>query len=141
MEEITGLSVASQRFNMLMLGLFAGLGLTLAMVGIYGVTAYVVEQRTNEIGLRLALGAQAGDVVRLILRYGVAHASTGVALGLLASFGLTRLIKGFLFGVTATDPLTFGVIALLLILVAALACWIPARRAAKVDPMVALRCE
>jgi predicted permease len=141
MEEITARSVATQRFNMLLLGLFAGLGLLLAGVGIYGVVAYSVAQRTNEIGLRIALGAQAGDVVRLILKHGLALALAGVALGAAASFGLTRLMKGFLFGVGATDPLTFVAVALSLILVALVACWIPARRATKVDPMIALRYE
>jgi putative ABC transport system permease protein len=141
MEEITARSVATQRFNMLLLGLFAGLGLLLAGVGIYGVVAYSVAQRTNEIGLRIALGAQAGDVVRLILKHGLALALAGVALGAVVSFGLTRLMKGFLFGVGATDPLTFVAVALSLTLVALVACWIPARRATKVDPMVALRYE
>jgi len=141
MEDITALSIATQRFNMLLLGLFAGLGLLLASVGIYGVVAYVVSQRTNEIGLRIALGAQAGDVIRLILKQGLALGLAGVGLGLTASVGLTRLIKSMLFGVSATDPLTFVIIAILLTLVAILACYIPARRATTVDPMVALRYE
>jgi putative ABC transport system permease protein len=141
MEEITARSVATPRFYMLLLGLFAGLGLLLAVVGIYGVTSYGVAQRTNEIGLRLALGAQAGDVIRLVLKQGLALASGGVALGLLASFALTRLLKTMLFGVSATDPLTFVLIGLLLLAVALLACWMPARRAAKVDPLLALRYE
>ena len=141
MEEIMRSAVASQRFNMLLVGLFAGLGLLLAGVGIYGVVSYSAAQRTNEIGIRIALGARAGDVVRLILKHGLALASVGVAIGLLASFALTRLMKGLLFGVSATDPLTFAAIALALVGVALLACWIPARRATKVDPMVALRRE
>ncbi len=139
MEEIIGRSIASQRFNMLLIGLFAGLGLALAGVGIYGVVSYSVAQRTNEIGIRISLGASSADVIRLILKHGLALASTGVAIGLAASFGLTRLMKGLLFGVSATDPLTFATTALLLIGVALMACWIPARRAAKVDPMIALR--
>lgn len=141
MEEIVGRSIASQRFNMLLVGLFAGLGLLLAAVGIYGVISYSIAQRTNEIGVRIALGARAADVVRLVLKQGLALAAVGVAIGLSASFALTRLMKSLIFGVSATDPLTFVVIALLLLVVALLACWIPARRAAKVDPMIALRVE
>jgi predicted permease len=141
MEEIMGRAVASQRFNMLLVGLFAGLGLLLAAVGIYGVVSYSAAQRTNEIGIRIALGARAVDVVGLILKHGLGLALVGVAIGLAASLALTRLMKGMLFGVSATDPLTFAAIALLLVGVALLACWIPARRAAKVEPMIALRCE
>jgi putative ABC transport system permease protein len=141
MEEIMGRSIASQRFNMLLVGLFAGLGLLLAGVGIYGVVSYSVAQRTNEIGIRIALGARAADVLRLVLKNGLALASAGVAIGLLGSFALTRLMKGLLFGVSATDPITFAAIALLLIGVALVAALVPARRAAKVDPMLALRRE
>jgi putative ABC transport system permease protein len=141
LEQITARSVSQQRFNMLLVGLFAGLGLLLAAVGIYGVVSYSVEQRTNEIGLRVALGAQAKDVIRLILKHGFTLALIGVGVGLLASLALTRLMKSFLFGVGATDPLTFAAVAALLVFVALLASYIPARRAAKVDPMIALRCE
>ena len=141
MEQLVGTSVAPQRFNMSLLGLFAALGLVLAAVGIYGVIAYGVSQRTHEIGLRMALGAQAGDVMKMVVGRGMALAMIGVAVGLGASYALTRLMKTLLFGVSATDPLTFIVIALSLGLIALLACWIPARRAAKVDPMIALRCE
>jgi len=141
MEQLVGRSVAPQRFNMSLLGLFAALGLVLATVGIYGVIAYGVSQRTHEIGLRMALGAQARDVMKMVVRQGMTLAMIGVAAGLIASYALTRLMKTLLFGVSATDPLTFIVIALSLGLIALLACWIPARRAAKVDPMIALRCE
>src|SRR5262245_38273630 len=141
MEQLVGRSVAPQRFNMSLLGLFAALGLVLAAVGIYGVIAYGVSQRTHEIGLRMALGAQASDVIKMVVGRGMALAMIGVAVGLGASYALTRLMKTLLFGVSATDPLTFTVIALSLGLIALLACWIPARRAAKVDPMIALRCE
>ncbi len=141
MERITARSVATPRFYMLLVGLFALLGLALAAVGIYGVISYSVEQRANEIGLRIALGAQSRDVVRLILSQGLALALLGVAIGLAGAYGLTRLMKSLLFGVSATDPLTFAAIALLLLVVATLACWVPARRAAKVDPLVAIRYE
>jgi len=141
MEEITARSIATERFNMLLVGLFAALGMLLAAVGIYGVISYSVEQRSNEIGLRIALGAQTFDVIRLILKQGLALTSLGAAIGLAAAYGLTRLMKSLLFGVSATDPLTFVVIALLFVAVAMLACWIPARRATKVDPLVALRSE
>jgi putative ABC transport system permease protein len=141
MEQLVSRSVAPQRFNMSLLGLFAALGLVLAAVGIYGVIAYSVSQRRHEIGLRMALGAREGDVMKMVVRRGMALAGAGVAIGLIASYALTRLMKTLLFGVSATDPLTFTVIALSLGLIALLACWIPARRAAKVDPMIALRCE
>jgi predicted permease len=141
MEEVTARSVAPQRFNMLLVGLFAVLGLLLAAVGIYGVVSYGVTQRMNEIGLRIALGAQAHDVIKLILRQGLTLASLGAALGTGAAIGLTRLMKSLLFGVNAADPITFAGVAVLLAAVALLASWIPARRATKVDPVVALRCE
>ncbi len=141
MEQLVGRSVAPQRFNLSLLGLLAGLGLVLAAVGIYGVMAYGVSQRAQEIGLRMALGAQTRDVMKLVVKQGMALALIGVAIGLIASFALTRLMKTLLFGVSATDPLTFIVISLLLAFVALMACWIPARRATKVDPMVALRAE
>jgi putative ABC transport system permease protein len=141
MEERMGDSQAGRRFNTLLLSLFAALALILAVVGLYGVISYTVSEGAREIGVRMALGAQTGDVLRLVIGRGMGLTLAGVAIGLLASFGLTRLMKDMLFGVGPTDPLTFVAIAVLLTLAALTACYIPARRATKVDPMVALRCE
>jgi putative ABC transport system permease protein len=134
-------SVAGPKFDTFLLGLFAFLALFLAAIGIYGVLAYTTAQRTHEIGIRMALGAQRTDVMRVVLGQGARLAVFGVALGVLAAFGLTRLMASLLFGVSAIDPLTFVVVAIVLVGIGTLACYIPARRAVRVDPMVALRYE
>jgi predicted permease len=141
MDGIISDSLAVRRFTMQVLGIFAALALLLSTIGIYGVLSYVVGQRSNEIGIRMALGAQRSDVLLLILGHGARMAAAGIAVGLLAALGLTRLMSGMLFGIGATDPLTFAGVSVLLALVALVACYIPARRAMKVDPMVALRYE
>ena len=141
MEERMGTSLAGRHFNLFLLGLFALLALGLAAVGIYGIVSYVTAQRTHEIGIRMALGAQRRNVLKLIVGQGLRLALAGVALGVAGSLGLMRLLSTLLFGVTPTDPLTLIGVTLVLTGVALLACWIPARRAARVDPMVALRYE
>jgi putative ABC transport system permease protein len=134
-------AVGQPRFHTFLIALFAAVAMLLAAVGIYGVISYSVAQRTHEIGIRLAVGARPQDVLLLVIRQGMIMTSIGTAIGLFAAFGLTRLMTSLLFRVSATDPITFAVVAALLVAVALLACWIPARRATKVDPMIALRYE
>jgi putative ABC transport system permease protein len=134
-------SLSERRFSMIVLGAFATVALLLASLGIYGVISYLVGQRTHELGIRVALGAGRNDIIRLVLSHGMKMAIAGVAVGLVAAFGLTRLMSTMLFGVKPTDPVTFGIIALVLMIVALLACYLPARRATKVDPLTALRSE
>ena len=141
LDEVIAGSLAARRLSMILLGAFAVLALVLSCIGIYGVISYLVGQRTHEIGIRVALGAQRGDVMRLVLGQGAKLALIGVAIGIAAALGLTRLMANQLFGVTAHDPLTFVAVAILLTLVALLACYLPARRAVRVDPMIALRYE
>jgi putative ABC transport system permease protein len=141
MSQLVESSAAAQRFNMLLLVFFAGGALLLSAVGIYGIIAHTVSQRTREIGIRIALGAQRRDVMRLVMRQGLATTLCGVVIGLAAAFALTRLMLTLLFRVSATDPVTFSSIAALLMVVGLLACLVPARRATRVDPMVSLRYE
>jgi putative ABC transport system permease protein len=141
MNQVIAESVAQRRFTMALLAIFAFAALSLAALGLYGVLSYAVTQRTREIGIRMALGGRRLDALKLVVGEGMKMVMAGAGAGLIASLALTRLMKGLLFNVSASDPFTFAVAALLLTMVALLACWIPARRATKVDPMIALRCE
>jgi ABC-type antimicrobial peptide transport system permease subunit len=141
MNEVISESLAQRRFAMIVLAVFAAAALLLASLGIYGVISYMVGQRTQELGIRVALGATRRDIMRLVLGHGLKMALAGVAVGLVAAFGLTRLIRTMLYGVEANDPVTFAIIAVLLTIVAVVACYLPARRATKVDPLTALRSE
>src|SRR5262249_19122442 len=141
MEDLLYDSVSTRRFSMSLLVGFSALALMLAMMGVYGVVSYTVAERTPEIGVRIALGAQTRDVLRMIMAHGLKPALIGSVAGIIASLALSRTLSSLLYGVTATDPVTIVIVVLLLSFVAMLACFLPARRATKVDPMVALRCE
>jgi putative ABC transport system permease protein len=141
MDHVVSESITQPRFNLFLLGLFGAVAMVLSAAGIYGVTAYTVTQRTHELGIRIALGAQVGDVLKMILGQGMAVIGVGLVVGLAAAFALTRLLRTLLFGVGENDPLTFVAITAILVLVALIACYIPARRATKVDPLTSLRAE
>jgi len=141
MEDVVARSVSRQRFNMLLMTVFGASALLLAAIGIYGLMAYSVEQRTQEIGIRLALGANAGDVRRMIIRQGMRLAMIGVIVGLASAFGLARVIATLLYGVTSRDPVVFVAMPIVLSLVALIGVWLPARSAVRVDPVIALRAE
>jgi ABC-type antimicrobial peptide transport system permease subunit len=141
MDEIISDSISDRKFSMVLLGTFAALALLLSSIGIYGVISYLIGERTHEIGIRMALGAQRNDVLTLVLSEGVRLTLLGAAIGIVAALGLTRLMANLLYGVSATDPLTFSAVPIVLLGVAMLACYIPARRAMRVDPMTALRYE
>jgi len=141
METVRGDSIAEPRFRALLTVLFGAVALALATIGIYGVMAYAVARRTHEIALRMALGAQYGDVMKLVVRHGMFLTGLGLAIGLAGALALTRLLSAMLYGVSATDPLTFAAVPLALAGVAFCACYLPARRATRIDPIVALRCE
>jgi predicted permease len=141
MDQIISDSLAAHRFSMILLGTFASLALLLASIGIYGVISYAVGQRLNEIGIRMALGARSQDILRHILGGGGKLALAGIGLGLVAAFGLTRFMASLMYEISTSDPLTFVAVAILLLLVALVACYVPARRATRVDPMIALRYE
>jgi putative ABC transport system permease protein len=141
MQEVVSASVSTPRFTLVLLGLFSCLALVLAAIGIYGVISYSVAQRTREIGIRMALGAQPRDVLRLVLSQGGRIAAAGILIGTVASLGLTRLMSNLLYSVSAVDPATLAVVTVVLALVAMAACYVPARRTLRVDPLIALRHE
>ena len=141
MDEVLVQPTARNRFNMVLLRIFASLAMLLAAIGIYGVMSYAVGQRVHEIGIRMALGARAGDVLSLVLRQGLSLVVMRIVIGLMGAVWLTEAMKSLLFGVSPNDPPTFAIVSALLLAVAAAATYIPARRATKVDPMVALRYE
>jgi len=141
MDDLISTSLAQPRFSTLLLGLFAAIALTLAAIGLYGVISYAVSQRTREIGVRMALGAGPRDIVRLVVGQGFRMTAIGLAIGLAGAFALTRLLSGLLFEVTPYDAASFAGLPLLLAAIALAACWIPARRAARVDPLISLRDE
>jgi predicted permease len=141
MEAVVADSISDRQLNMLLLGIFAVVAVALAIIGIYSVMSYTVSQHTREIGIRMALGARPLDVLKLMLGQGMVLSLMGIGIGAASSLGLTRLMTTLLYNVTATDLLTFVIVSMLLIIVSLLACYVPARRATKVDPIVALRCE
>jgi putative ABC transport system permease protein len=141
LDEVVGETMARQDFNMTLLSVFSGIALMLAAIGVYGMLSYSVQQRSQEIGIRMALGARGGDVMKMVMGQGMLLAGLGIAVGLTGAVALTRLIQAMLFGVKATDLATFAVVAGVLALVAMAACWIPAMRATHVDPLTALRYE
>jgi putative ABC transport system permease protein len=141
METVIAESISDRRLNMALLGIFAATALILAVIGIYSVMSYVVSQNTREIGIRMALGAESRDVLKLVIGQGLSLASGGVLIGLIGAFALTRLMSSLLYGVAATDPMIFAGVSGLLMTTAVLACYLPARRATRVDPIVALRSE
>ena len=141
MESAVDQSLAGRKFSLLLLGLFAAAALALAAVGVYGVMSYGVVQRTREIGIRMALGAREEDVLRLVVGDAFRMAAFGIAIGIVLAFALSRVLRGMLYGVSAFDPLAYAALTLVLAVIALLASWLPARRAARVDPGVALRAE
>jgi putative ABC transport system permease protein len=141
MEEVISRSTAARRLNLTLLGAFAVIALVLSTAGLYGVISYTISQRTRELGIRMALGAQPSDVVKLVVRQGVVLAALGVGAGLVGAFGLSRLLERLIYGVSTRDPLTFGSLALLMGAIALLATWMPARRASRVDPIIAIKSD